>query len=152
MSQYSSIVIVGAQENKWTPTQKIIARERIYNIIFNNYLKYTKLPILERSEIFTVISGHCPYGGVDIWVEEIMKDNFHVNVKNITMLIISPEVHQWNDKNGQMGYKSRNIKMAEIGDIIYDIEPKGNWSGGTWTAEYAHKLGKETHKIEINNI
>jgi hypothetical protein len=72
------------------------------------------------------------------------------------------------------GYRSRNIQIAEACDILYDIEPKGScrhcggigfttnygrccrfchgtgvYSGGTWTLNYAKKLGKEVHQVII---
>jgi len=76
------------------------------------------------------------------------------------------------------GYRSRNIQIAEACDVLFDIEPaiqcpickgkktvfvtypikcdhcKGtgvvpNHSGGTWTKNYANRLGKETYLVAI---
>ena len=77
------------------------------------------------------------------------------------------------------GYRSRNIKIAEACNILYDLEPKGScnyclrsgpndemyqgenntpcpkcegdgsYGGGTWTLKEARKRGKEVYKIII---
>jgi len=120
-----------------------------------------------------LVSGHCPKGGVDIWAEEI------ANRLGIQKEIYPAQVKRWHDRTicpwcegairggreGRLttcrhcgrvvfpkrlkGYRSRNIQIAKACDVLYDIEPEGKRSGGTWTLEYAKKLGKEVHKIEI---
>jgi len=73
----------------------------------------------------------------------------------------------------KMGYRSRNIKIAEACDVLYCIVPKvmvgfnvvpynrkcycthcGEWghpnNGGCWTMKYAKKIGKETHLVVID--
>jgi len=134
------ISIVGSQENKWEPEQKFVAKDIIRQIIMDAWHKY--------EEDLIIVSGHCPYGGVDIWVEDIVKIYNLIGYHGIIMQIHSPEVRQWLDKDGKIGYKTRNMKIAES-DILYDIEPKGKRSGGTWTMEYAKQLGKEIHLIEV---
>ena len=119
----------------------------------------------------TLVSGGCPRGGVDVWAENIAKK------LGIPCEIHRPEVNQWENKkeykDGKIvikkGYKARNIEIAKACDILFDIEPeilcpkckgkgcsfckgKGkvlNWSGGTWTLNYAKKLGKKGYQIVI---
>ena len=148
------IAIVGSQEDKWTEEQKVKAKAEI------------KL-ILEHYDYSVLVSGHCPKGGVDIWAEEIA-DKFGIEKE-----IFTPEVNQWNDKitwsqalgNIKIGYKSRNIKIADACDILYCIVPfniKGRcWyhcdkmdyshikNGGCWTLSKAEQFGKETHLVVI---
>jgi len=80
---------------------------------------------------FTLVSGHCPKGGMDIWAEEIADE------LGITKEIYRPEINQWNDKGltyginddctpleVAKGYKSRNIQIAKACDVLYCIVPK----------------------------
>ena len=141
------IAIVGAEENKWTEEQKRKAKNIIKTTLVKHAFKETikKLDIantsieLDYSKII-LISGHCPKGGVDIWAEEIAKE------LGIKTEIYEPEVNQWEDlkidwnaKNIPenhickscnpplyhllKGYKSRNIEIARVCDVLYDIEP-----------------------------
>jgi len=138
-------------------------------------------------------------GGVDTWAEII------ATKLGIKTEIYPAEAMDWNDKlrclacgtlnplktikcqdgfcvgnlfDYVYGYRSRNIQIAEVCDILYDLEPKGSckycggtgttftygdsrpmtcrkcegdgsYSGGTWTLRYARKLGKEVHKVII---
>lgn len=118
------IVIVGAEQNKWTPQKETKAREEILGWM-----------LLFQDALF--ISGDCPKGGVDKWVREIA---FSLNKR---FKSYPPKKNSW------YWYKKRNIKMAKEGDLIIDLEPIGNTSGGTWTANYAKTLGKRIIKVEI---
>jgi hypothetical protein len=127
-------------------------------------------------------------GGIDT-IAEIVASELGIQKE-----IYPAEVNQWEDKhlhyakrfqritgrNYAIGFRSRNIKIAESCDILYDIEPKGGcehcsgrgftskhpnfllygrrcrfchgtgvYSGGTWTLNYAKKLGKEVHQVII---
>lgn len=126
----TKVAIVGSEEKKWTPEQKKRAVELIREILsaYGN-------PVL--------VSGGCHRGGVDIWAEEAADD---LGIKKI---IFPATKHRW---SGAGGYRERNIKIAETCDVLYDIEPKGKRSGGTWTLEYAEKLGKPVYKIEIEQV
>lgn len=158
------IAIVGAQEYNWNKDQKEKAKAMIKAIFIRvvlskdltmkNLEQILYLPIDEFDfEDIVMISGHCPLGGVDIWAEDIADE------LGIKKEIYPPEVYQWNDKISKgsyvddvvelKGYRSRNIQIAEMCDILYCINPKGIRSGGTWTMEYAKKLGKEVHLVEI---
>jgi len=133
------IAIVGADESKWTKEQKEKVKEIIRTIL---RIESGKLTIGEIEIDFnldiTLISGHCPKGGVDIWAEEIADE------LGIPKEIYAPK------KESRCWYRKRNMKIASACDILYCIEPKGRKiSGGLWTLEYAKKLGKEVHFIEI---
>ena len=121
------VAVVGSEERRWAPEQKAKA-------------KYKIRKILESYDNPVLVSGACPRGGVDIWAEEI------ADSMGIEKIIFPAKVYRW---DGSGGFKERNIKIAETCDVLYDIEPKGKRSGGTWTLEYAEKLGKPTHRIEI---
>jgi len=173
------IAIVGAEESKWTKEQKKKAIKKINGIFHSwRYATEENSPKLKSSLLLhiTLVSGHCPKGGVDIWAE-LIADELKIRKK-----IYPAEVHQWGDKvtmipfselevaehkmdknllehkQGdyyyyrrfvQKGYRSRNIQIAENCDILYCINPKGVWSGGTWTMNYAKKLGRKVFLIEI---
>jgi len=133
-----NIAIVGSSESHWTPDQKLKAMVAIKKIL----LYYNINEII-------LISGGCPKGGVDIYVETIV-DSLRINKK-----IYKPEVNQWNDYVSQgihkKGYMSRNIQIASACDILYCIDPKGRHDGGgIWTLNYAKKLNKEVHHVVIS--
>lgn len=107
-----------------------------------------------------VVSGHSPVGGIDIWAEEIGREFGEP-------LIFAPEVDQW-DPPGRIGYKARNVLIAENVHILhvgvvaalpptyrgrrfplcYHCVRGGEQrqhvkSGGCWTGMQARQLGKE---------
>ena len=162
------IGIVGTQELKWTQINKDKAKAEILGLLLDFKSRFETV----------LVSGHCQKGGVDIWAEEI------ADKLGIKKEIYPAVVEQWNDEireegsifDEQMfivkriGYKSRNIKIAETCDILYCIVPQtyvdtgpsaesdhckhcqifGHPSnGGCWTMKYAKKLGKETHLVVI---
>jgi len=155
------IAIVGASEYRWSEKQKEKVLRKIETILYAH--GYPQEPSL------TMVSGHCPKGGVDIWAEEIA-DEFGIKKE-----IYTPEVNQWNSALrccacGQIhtldtwiclgegssmfdyvkGYRERNIEIAKACDVLYCIEPKGNPSrGGRYTMKYARELGKEVHLLVI---
>uniref|UniRef100_A0A6H1ZV72 Uncharacterized protein n=1 Tax=viral metagenome TaxID=1070528 RepID=A0A6H1ZV72_9ZZZZ len=156
------IGIGGPEEPGWTREQKEKVKMRIETIFY-----YHGYP--QESSI-TLLSGHC--SGVDIWAEEIAKE------MGIKTVIFKPQIKQWHDFQLLKGYRSRNIDVAKESDVYYDIEPEGScrhcrgtglevselaherkcryckgtgiYSGGTWTMNYAKKLGKEACQIVIS--
>jgi len=60
----------------------------------------------------TIISGHSPVGGIDIWAEEMAK-----NLGYETM-IFTPKQYVW---DAPYGFKARNLDIARNSDIIYVI-------------------------------
>ena len=144
----TNIAIVGADGRKWTENDPEL-------------VKYIIRHILTKYDNPTLISGHCPLGGVDLWAEEVAKE------LQIPMRIFKPKQNAWKF------YKQRNIQIAEFCDVLYDIEPlkscrfcgglgvrgektcsfcegDGAYSGGTWTLKYAKTLGKEVWKIIVS--
>jgi len=148
------LAIVGPEENKWSSEQKNFAQKKIYDL-FYNYSELSKI---------SLVSGHCPKGGVDIWAEVI------ANILSLEKQIFPAQINRWNDyiiygnndKQKLIGFKTRNIKIAETCDILYCIVPeaKENYcnkckiyghpsNGGCWTLNYTKKLKKETHLVVI---
>ena len=117
------IAIVGAEKNYWNEKQESLIKRIISRILIKDSI---------------LISGGCPRGGVDIWAEQIADKN------GIEKIIHEPKINIWEE------FKSRNKKIAEDCDILFDIEPDGReHSGGMWTLNFAKRLGKEVVKIVI---
>ena len=155
------IAIVGPDASKWS----LEKRKKAYRRIMTIFHKHAGLIIredIDYSDIdfsnIVLVSGGCPKGGVDLWAESI------ATVLGIEMDIKEPEARQWEDTDEQevreewgaknqrplIGYKSRNILIAETCDVLYLVTPQKNmWSGAMWTYNYAQKLGKEVHEIEV---
>jgi len=118
------IVIVGAEQKYWASLQEERARKFI-----RGFMSFFPAALF--------ISGDCPYGGVDQWVKETAR------VLNKSFKSIPPQ------KKGWYWYKKRNIQMAKEGDLIINLEPYGHTSGGTWTKDYALKIGKYGFVVEF---
>jgi len=133
--------IVGHGENKFTPQGKVNAF-------------FCLSSILNNKNISTMISGHSPVGGIDIWAEEVALKY------NKTLELKIPKQHKW---DALYGYKQRNLDIAKCCDELhvilvrnYPTNYKGmkfNYcyhcntkehikSGACWTAKQAKKLGK----------
>ncbi len=133
------IGIVGHGEDKFTLETQVKAKQLIYTL-------------LKKGD--TVVSGHSPVGGVDIWAEEIGRE------LECKLDIKSPQTHSW---GGKYGYKERNLDIAGSSDIVHVIVVKEyppNYkgmrfdscyhchmrdhvkSGGCWTAKQAYQMGK----------
>jgi hypothetical protein len=147
-----NIGIIGHGEDKFTLETKAKAITEIKNI-FNSYKN------------ITLVSGHSPVGGIDIWAEEIAKE---LGLKTI---IHTPEVNCWNPV-GKIGYKKRNLNIARDSNIVYiilvkeypkdykeqkflncyhcnDNNIKHIKSGACWTGLQAKKLNKRVVWIII---
>lgn len=136
----TKVAVVGPEESKWTEEQKSKAKENIVIILTKESTKQTikKYGLLVTDTVITLdfstntlVSGHCPKGGVDIWAEEI------ADKLGIKKEIYPAEVNQWEDSEEQTrtewgakdliqkkGFRSRNIQIAEACDILYCIVPK----------------------------
>ena len=144
------IAIVGSEEKYWTPEQREKVVRRIKKILYQPYVIMGDKGFHETMiKPVTLISGGCPKGGVDIWAEIV------ADILGIPKDIKNPEINQWrdsmtidvnDDEIKLMGYKSRNILIAEECDVLYCFDPAyRDWSGGRWTMKHAEKLGKEIH-------
>lgn len=142
-------------------------------IIGNGTDKFTELgaerakskivEILYRED--TVVSGHSPVGGIDIWAEEAGR------LLGCGLDIKEPDVHQWNPVGGY-GYKARNIDIAADSDELHVIVARSYppdyqgrrfdlcyhclrddhvKSGACWTAKQAQRMGKDVHWHYIDN-
>ena len=113
--------------------------------------------IIKRHPNSILISGHSPRGGVDIFVELFAKEF------DIPTNIIPPQINQWLDKDGKMGYRSRNLVIASECDILYCISTRlktkscyhcktgdHERTGACWTMQKAKQMGKETKLIILH--
>ncbi len=137
--------IVGSEAAKFTPETEQAARNMIVDLVL-------------RERPTAVVSGGCHLGGIDIWAAE------EAVTAGIDTIICLPEVRAWS------GYKARNIRIAEISDVVYCITVKflpENYtgmrfklcyhcgvdthvkSGGCWTTKYARSIGKPGHTLVI---
>lgn len=173
------LCIVGPQEDKWkSGYQKQEAKCVIHALLFgqssmpyrnwfDNRIEVVDDYLGNRVTDVVLVTGGCPKGGVDKWAEEV------ADKEAVKKLIFPPAVYQWEDRKVDgltfKGYKSRNIHMAKICDLIYVIAPyeEGKvcyhhsedpemgknhpMNGGCWTAAYARNLYKEAHLILIRD-
>jgi hypothetical protein len=95
------IGIVGNGEDKFTAKGKEEATDIIWRI-------------LREAIDPTLVSGHSPVGGIDIWAEDI------AGYGGIPKIIWAPVVHQWNPPDNN-GYKWRNEMIANESDILHVI-------------------------------
>ncbi len=143
--------IVGNGEDKFTEYGKAQAMVIIADLLYDSTT--------------TLVSGHSPVGGIDIWAEQ-----FEL-AKGKTPIIYAPTTFQWNPKT-QDGYKWRNEMIAKESDaivvIVADVYPneyKGHRfklcyhcrttnhlkSGACWTAKKAMALGKPATWYIVKN-
>lgn len=99
-----NIGIIGSEESRFTPKTQAAAIEAINRIIAS------------EKTIPAIVSGRCPKGGVDVWAED------RADRLGLAKAIFPPEVHQWDGK-GKVGFKQRNIKIAQASDRIFVIVP-----------------------------
>jgi len=103
----------------------------------------------------TFISGGAK--GVDTIAENMAKK------LNITPDIKKPETPHWEDQDGKIGFKTRNLMIADKCDILYCFPskysneecyhcgksiPKHQVSGGCWTLKKAREMGKRVFLIQ----
>jgi len=147
------IGIVGNSGSKITDVGEIRAKEYILRLLMELHEKYGDI---------TVVSGGCPYGGIDDYAEAIAEQLGLPPSK-----IFKPIAYCWNAPGG---YRERNIKIAEQSDEMhvivvshlphnnkesnycYHCDCKGHVpSGGCWTGNHAKKLGKPVEWHVIDN-
>lgn len=142
------IGIIGASEEKWDKLLVNDVKKTIRDILVNPHyycvecgwnFKYPHVVshvdkgLVKELKVQVLVSGGCPYGGVDIWAEAIAKE------LGIKTRIFKPQTRQWENKivvtqSGVLtfiGYKERNIEIAKSCDILYVISPRCQACGGT---------------------
>jgi len=149
------IGIVGSEESKFTKIGAFRAKETI-------------LRLIRKYKANGVSSGHCHLGGIDIWTENIAKEDYIYDPN----LIFPPKSLTWS-----YGYKPRNIQIAKASNVVvcisvdklpeeyegmrfpncYHCISHGLYtphvkSGGCWTMWYAKSIGKITELIVIPNF
>jgi len=169
--QISLLSALYAGENMPTvsTTFKILPGETNIGIVGPDQAKFTKpteararliIRYLLRDPKVSVVSGHCPDGGIDIFAEEIAEE------LGRRQFIYPPSNQRWEP----YGYKARNIRIAKKSDVVFAIvlrELPAHYvgqrfricyhcktdthvqSGGCWTAKYAERIGKRAVWIEI---
>jgi hypothetical protein len=152
--------IVGSAADKFTPETEKLAREAIIEQIKHSAM----ITGGEVETVHLVVSGACHMGGVDQWaIEEATK-------LDIKTQEYPPTILKW-DGGNQIGYKQRNIQIAEVSDkvisLVVNEYPPGYddhkfascyhchsnthiKSGGCWTLKYAKKLDKITQLVIID--
>lgn len=129
----SSVGIVGNGSDKFTALGEQRARELIAELLVLN-------------QATTMVSGHSPVGGIDIWAEEV------ADALMVELDIKEPEVHQW-DPPGRYGYKARNLDIAQA-DIVYvivaDVYPD-EYRGRRFGACYHHRNGEGAPVVTPTN-
>lgn len=134
------IGIVGSREKYWLPEQRKKAVKEIKKALFKHMRNlvggYDTYP--DKQSVM-LVSGACPYGGVDIWAEVI------ADLYDIPKQIFPPT------ENRRAAFFARNIQIAEECDVIYCFQPEQRpKGGGTWTLNQAEQIGKETHLIIVS--
>jgi hypothetical protein len=132
----TTLAIVGAGQNKFTPELESLARHGIRNILFRFKGDFPDL---------VVKSGESPAGGVDHWAHQLA-DLLHVPFKPE-----APDILQWESYNGRRGYKERNEALARsdymLVMLVKDYPP--NYAGekalGPTGKPYCFHCGTTTH-------
>lgn len=149
------LAIVGSTSDKFDEHSKQVAQNLIKTIINKCVTAHSNV---------IVVSGASPKGGIDVWAETIAKEN------NLQTEIHAPQVNCWDNVGNKIGYKSRNMRIAQACDEIHVIVPEkhpSNYVGskhvycyhcerhghtsnhiksaGCWTAWEAHDIGKNAY-------
>lgn len=88
--------VVGPEQAKFTSATEASAKEEIRRAV-------------ERHGADTLISGHCPLGGVDIYAEEMALE------LGLRMIVHAPSSLRW---GGPGGYMERNLAIARDSDLV----------------------------------
>ncbi len=107
----------------------------------------------EHGHDLIVVSGGAT--GVDTIAEDMAKQ------KDIDTHIFKPEINEWEPEDGSIGFKARNLQIAEDCDELYCFptylfntscyhcpSEKHQAGGGCWTAKKAKEKGKEVKVID----
>jgi hypothetical protein len=129
----SSVGIVGNGFDKFTDRGQRRARALIREILMGD-------------QATSMVSGHSPVGGIDIWAEEV------AIALGIPLDLKVPEVNQW-DPPGRYGYKARNLDIA-LADIVYvivaDVYPQ-EYQGRRFAVCYHHRNNEGAPRVTDTN-
>ncbi len=152
------IAIVGAESKSWS---KIPNGENKAKLKIREIFEHHKglLPFPAKWEDLTLVLGHCPNGGIDIWDEEI------ADKLGIKKEIYLAEVNQWNDKVEVLpttlvlqgldkhkvykGYRTRNIQISEAGMEKWLTQEE---AGNKWSESLLHKCPKCGYETTVTNV
>lgn len=106
---------------------------------------------ISKNNITAIVSGGAT--GIDSLAENIADE------LGIAKIIFLPEINQWEDSNGKIGFRSRNHQIANECDALLYIEwdrdeqektfgKKASYGGG-WTRDEADRLGKPTKSFSL---
>lgn len=145
--------IVGSEAAKFTTETERLARAEIRRMLLDN------------ADIDTVISGHSPLGGIDLWAIE------EAQWCGVCTCEYAPHNFSWGAPGG---YRDRNLKIAHASDKVVCVTvrtlpadyhgmrfPHGCYhcatppehhikSGGCWTMRQAAREGKPTQLVIID--
>jgi hypothetical protein len=99
-------------------------------------------PVIRLLEPDHIISGRCPYGGVDSWAEELAAElgYFPGLTREAGFWPFPATVHRW---NGPGGFKQRDQAMAEACTHLLAVRSAYSRTFGSgWTAETGRRLGR----------
>ncbi len=89
----------------------------------------------------SIVSGHSPMGGVDIWAEDIAKElRMRTDIK-------TPRQHTW---EGEYGFKARNLDIAKSSDLVLVVVVKALPPGfkGMKFRDCYHCLGRNPPHVK----
>lgn len=97
-----------------------------------------------------IISGGCKTG-VDSWVEQEWMERAAGDAPFVPgFKEYLPGIHQWDPADGSVGYKKRNMAIAENCDALMCIRSTGSTTYGSgWTADYAEQIGKKVWRFHL---
>ena len=103
------------------------------------------LPVIRRYIAMlkptVIISGECPYGGVDTYARE---ESQH---QGIPFIAHAPRIRRW---QGTGGYKERNIAIAhDCNHLLAICSRRSTTYGSGCTADYAERLGKVVYRETV---
>ena len=121
--------VVGHAAEKFTPRTEALARAAIRAACYQHGAD-------------TVVSGHSPMGGVDIWAEEVAAE------LGLATIIHAPKVNRW-DAPG--GFKDRNLAIARDSDLVLVVvvrELPPGFSGMKFSRGCYHCKGRNPEHVK----
>lgn len=154
--------IVGAEQAKYAAVGERATRTYIRALIQARGVHHLVSGPLISSQPYSVCSGKCHLGGVDIFAVE------EAAVLGIPYTEYPPKEHNW-----EKGYRPRNVQISQASTEVYSFTvrayPEGYSntrfedcyhcnmkthmkSGGCWTMVHARTRGKKTACLCVDNV